>query len=184
MKKKEIWMAVVAGFIGGAFSNQIFQAMPAFASDVTRGRVLSVEKLLITDRNGTARVGFGVTEDGRVTMAVSDQKGRVRIGFGILADGNPSLDFYDLANKARMVVGLKDEAPFLVFNDKDEIHRILLRESAGGSPHLDFNDSRGNLRATMGWTPYGGVDKSTGQRAEASYALLNEGGKPIWQAPN
>jgi len=183
MKRKELLMAVMAGFLGGALSGPFFQAIPAFASDLTRGRVLSVEKLLITDNNGTARVGLGVTDDGRVTMAISDQKGQVRIGFGILADGNPSLDFYDANNKARMVVGLKDQAPYLVFNDKDETHRILLRETPGGSPHLDFNDSTGKPRAMLGWMPYEGTNPPKTPKAETSLAFLDEGGKTVWQAP-
>jgi len=174
MRRKELYVAIFAGFIGGALSNQFFQAIPAFASDLTRGRVLSVQKLLITDSNGVARVGMGVTDDGRVTMAISDQKGQVRIGFGILNSGDPSLDFYDNNNKARMVVGLKDQAPFLVFDDAAGIHRVLLRETPGGSPHLDFNDSTGSPRATMGWI---------GEKADTSLAFLDGGGKRIWQAP-
>lgn len=177
MKKKELYMAVIAGFIGGVLSNQLLQAIPAFASDLTRGKILSVQKLFITDNNGVERVGMGVTDDGRVTMAISDQKGQVRIGFGILKDGSPSLDFYDDNNTPRMVVGLKDQAPYLIFDDKDRTHRLLLRETPGGSPHLDFNDSSGNPRATMGWTPYGGG------KTETSLAFLDEKGKPVWQAP-
>jgi hypothetical protein len=73
-----------------------------------------------------------------------------------------------------MVIGLKEQAPFMVFNDHSETHRILLRETPGGSPHLDFNDSTGNPRATMGWI---------GDKADTSLAFLDATGKRIWRAP-
>jgi len=70
--------------------------------------------------------------------------------------------------KARMVLGLKNESPFLVFNDDNEIHRVLLRQSPQGSPHLDFNDPKGKLQCTLG---------------DVVLAFFDEGKKVTWRAP-
>lgn len=183
MARKELVLAVMAGFLGGALSGPLLRARSALAETTHYEKVISAEKLVLTDKDGTARVGCGVGEDGRVTIAVSDKNGKVRIGFGVLADGSPSLDFYDLNNKPRMVLGLKDESPFLVFNDNNEIHRILLRQSPKGSPHLDFNDADGKLRAVFGSMLFS-TDKGPVETAESSLVLLNTKGEVLSKIPN
>jgi len=178
MIKKEIFIALMAGMVGGVLSSQCFRAGTAFASEVPlQTRILSAEKLVLVDKNGKARLGCGVSDDGRMTLAISDKDGNVRIGFGVLPDGSPSLDFYDTNNKARMVLGLKDDSPFLVFNDNNEIHRILVRQSSKGVSHIDFNDERGKLRAAFG-------DAQIGSKIESSLVFFNPAGDLLWKAPN
>jgi len=180
MKKPEVFVGVIAGFLGGLLSVAVLKAKPAIAGEPTHyERIISAGKMVLVDKSGIARFGCSVSDDGRVTLAVSDQKGHVRIGFGVLADGSPSLDFYDGSNQARMVVGLKEDAPYLVFNDSKEIHRILMRQTPDGWPHIDINDAQGRRRAVLGSTPLGEHSSE-----ESSLVLFDSKGQLIWKAPS
>jgi hypothetical protein len=91
-----VLLALVAGFIGGVFSSQIFASRPLFTEKEPRQqKVVVAEKFRLVDETGMVRAALGLTRKGQPGLGMLDKRGLPRIVLGIGKNGQPSLVMWD-----------------------------------------------------------------------------------------
>lgn len=163
-------------------------------------------KLVVVDEQGTERaslddLGLRIADEQgkgqavigpdamllRTLLWIGDEQGRI-VEFNAMG-----VAFFDGRGKrrARVGVGLRDDAPHLVLFDAQENPRASLSLKGDGAPGLDLLDAQGKARAALGVLPDGvpglGLADAQGKvRAglrESSLVLFDKDGKVLWRAP-
>lgn len=89
-------LAMVAGFIGGVISSQIFAGQPIFTQKEPKlQKVVAAEKFRLVDHRGMVRAALGLTGEGQPGLGLLDRNGIPRVVLGIGRNGRPSLVMWD-----------------------------------------------------------------------------------------
>ena len=169
MKRRQYFLltllTLVAGFVGGALSSQIFMARTASAQlTQSHEKVISAEQFQLVDKEGKMRFVIGMSPQEQPVLGFTDENGKARIFLGLTS--------------------LEGETwPILKLRDADEQMRISI-SGGNGNPRISVLDKNGNSRAVIGCaalkTAAGG---SAEVKPESSISLFDEGGGIIWSAP-
>jgi hypothetical protein len=153
-----VW-AMVAGLVGGMAGSRILATDPVVAQEAAqRNRVLAVEKLVVTDKDGNARAQLAVSEE-----------------------GEPRLDLADKSGKPLAVLTLTKEGGAEVrLNGKDGAPRVRLAVLGKGEPRLDFTmEQDGRSLASFGLSPEGWPDlRLRSKEGNAGTTLMFVDGTP------
>ena len=88
---------VVAGIVGGALSNAVFQGRSAQGKGVAKE--VRAERFVMVDELGVTRAELGLLKDEQPGLALYDEAGSMRAMLGLEEDGRPVLEFYDEAGR-------------------------------------------------------------------------------------
>jgi hypothetical protein len=71
-------LGIVAGFVGGAMSHYLFEAIPVHAQALAQPAAeIRAQKFVLVDKGGVSRGAFGIETDGTAQIEVIDQKGKL-----------------------------------------------------------------------------------------------------------
>jgi len=91
-----VLLALLAGFIGGVISSQIFVGRPLFTQKEAKPqKVVVAEKFRLVDQTGMVRAALGITREDQPGLGLLDKNGIPRIVLGIGKHGRPSLVMWD-----------------------------------------------------------------------------------------
>lgn len=91
-----VLLALVAGFIGGVVSSQIFVSGSLFTQKEPKPqKVVVAEKFRLVDKTGIVRAALGLTGEGQPGLGMLDKRGVPRVVLGIGKNGRPSLVMWD-----------------------------------------------------------------------------------------
>lgn len=109
---------------------------------------LETERIVLRDNTGMMRGWIGTAENGS-HIIFYDSNGRQKAGFGVTKAFEPALAFFDPDQNQRLVMGMVDGWPAMIFRDAANQKRIALHAQEQGSS-LFFFDAREKRRAAMG----------------------------------
>lgn len=91
-----VLLALVAGFVGGVISSQIFVSRPIFPQKEPKPqKVVVAKKFRLVDERGVVRAALGLTAKGQPGLGLLDKKGIPRVVLGIGENSRPSLVMWD-----------------------------------------------------------------------------------------
>lgn len=153
-----VW-AMVAGLLGGLAGNRLFSNDTVVAQEAEpRGKVLTAEKLIVTDKDGKPRAQLAVSED-----------------------GEPRLDLAGKSGTPRATLALtKEDGAEVRLNGKDGGPRLRLAVTGKDAPRLDFTMERdGRALASLGLSPEGWPElRLKGKDGNAGVTLTFVDGTP------
>ena len=204
-----IIMAVIAGFLGGMLSNQIFQprAVYAEADDVLgerkqndKWKVIVAQEFRVVDKYGNKVGSFGIPPEMRYFKAMDSPRSeeeyqisqlalgkneRIRMragqGFGSIHLKNDEKANIQISTLFGASISLSHKADDMFSEKGGEIELVSL------TPHykyISLSDAEGNNRVVIGNTRT--VTKKTEvqyQHPASSIILFNENNRIIWEAP-
>jgi hypothetical protein len=204
-----IVMAVVAGFLGGMLSNQIFQprAVCAEADDVLgerkqndKWKVIVAQEFRVVDKYGNKVGSFGIPPDLRdfkaadspsseeayqISQLALGKNERIRMragqGFGSIHLKNDEKANIQISTLFGASISLSHKTDDMFSKKGGEIELVSLTPQY---KYISLNDAEGNNRVVIGNTKT--VTRKTGaqhQHPVSSMILFNENNKVIWEAP-
>lgn len=138
-------LALIGGLIGGSASSWLLGPRMVIAAPENgqHHKVLTAEKFVLVDAEGTVRATLGKT-----------------------AEKPTGLQVYDANGSRRALLGVTDEgSTYLYFYGKDRRPRVSLATFWKGSPAFELRDAKGRIRvrlvasvpSTMGGVSEGGI---------------------------
>ncbi len=114
-------MTIVAAFLGGTLSTQLFSGTAAMADgSAHEGTVIKAGKFLLVDKGGHEHGSLAIGPDGNPSLILYDVDHNVRFVAELMAKGNPRLFFSDQNGKIRSVIGTSaDGSPLLQLKDEN-----------------------------------------------------------------
>ncbi|HYV56632.1 MAG TPA: hypothetical protein VE911_03765 [Candidatus Nitrosopolaris sp.] len=84
-----------------------------------RGGPAEVEKLVLRDKNGVARIGLGLFEDGSPGLMLTDANRKGGVALSLAEDGSSAISFYDAEGRTRARLSMHPDGPALSFYNPD-----------------------------------------------------------------
>ena len=190
-----VLLTVVSGFIGGMFSNWLFER-PVVAQEtanvdwdairdegpkVTRDRkIIEAQEFRVVDKNGKECISL--TEiAGFPHIALFDENEKERISLVVRQRGT-GVTIRDKYEKVRISLAEFNDNPYIYIRDKYEKPRIRLGES-DGDPSIIILDAN-RERAVLGCTELETIKTgTTSKTSESSLTLFDKEGKVLWRVP-
>lgn len=154
-----IILALIAGFAGGVVGTRVAPADLVIAEETaSRSQIVTVQRLVITDRDGIPRAYLAVSETGEPSLDFVNQQGQSVASFGLTPG----------------------ESPELRLNAADGAPRMRLALLEKGEPRLDFTmEKDGKSLASLGLSAQGWPDlRLSGKDGKAATSLLFTDGEP------
>lgn len=156
-------VALIAGFVGGFISHQLFMDRPAFAEkQPMHQKVVRGEQFDLVDRSGKIRGSWNVSKD-----------------------GDPMLILFDNTGTPRFTLTVAREGACLSLNNKGGVPCANLLETKFGSV-LRFFDENGSMHVGLGMDTNEGPYLSLRDKSGLLKGLIDlcgEDGRPVWSAP-
>ncbi len=152
-------LALLAGLIGGMAGNRLLATDIVDAQEAApRPQVVTVQKLVVVDREGRARAELGVSEGGAPRLDLADREGRSIASVALTDEGG-----------AEFRLNAKDGSP-----------RARLALLGKGEPRLDFTmEQDGRSVASLGLSPDGWPDfRLSGKDGNARTSIMFVDGNP------
>ena len=109
---------------------------------------LETERIVLRDSTGIMRGLLGTAENG-THIIFYDSEGRQKAGFGVSKSFEPAMAFFDAEQNQRLVLGMVEGWPGMVFRDAANQRRVALQTQEQGAS-LFFFDAREKRRAAIG----------------------------------
>jgi hypothetical protein len=170
-------LALVAGFIGGLFSNRFLFLGPMDSqNDVNSKSVIVANEFHLVDEDGKDRWVLKLSGAGEPNITFINNNGWAPMAIGVNKEGFP---FFNMIQEPHQPGG-----PSFILMDGEMKNRAVLGLKEDGEPNITFLDNNGQVRAIFGSTdlknPFTGL---TEKRPGSSLVLFDEDGKIIWSAP-
>jgi hypothetical protein len=152
-------LALVAGLIGGVVGNQVLTTNPVVAQDAApRAQVVTVHKLIVTDKEGRARAQLAVSDGGEPRLDLTDKGGTSLVSLALTEEGGAELQL----------------------KGKDGSPRVRLARLGKGDARLDFTmEKDGRSVASVGLSPDGWADlRLNGREGSAATSIVFVDGNP------
>ena len=135
-----ILIVMVSGFMGGAFSDHIFNK-GAQANNKSSNAV-NARAFNLVDKNGKPRASLGFSEEGYPTLLFSNTSGKVVAYFGVGAESKPMIGFDDKQGKTRLTMALDndDGTPAIFFYDGFKKPKMGIAVGRNGEPGIILYD--------------------------------------------
>jgi hypothetical protein len=191
MNKKQsgllLMVSLLAGLLGGIFTNQFLVGTPVCAQKKVRPQnVVIAEEFRLVDKEGKILSTWGMYAGGP-GIVLFNKNGQFRAVFSLTSpEEGPVLTFADNKGNHRAIVGLGTERqPYVTLRDQAGKERISLSLDDEGDPYLALYDQAENERAILGTMDLTKL-KRTGsieKRAVSSLILLDKDGQITWKTP-
>ena len=191
MNKKQcgllLMISLLAGLVGGIFTNQFLVGTPVLAEKkVGPQNVVVAEEFRLVDKEGKILSTWGMYAGGP-GIVLFNKNGQFRAVFSLTSpEEGPVLTFADNKGNHRAIVGLGTERqPSVTLRDQAGKERISLSLDDDGDPYLAHYDQAENERAILG-TMDSMKLKRTGtieKRSVSSLVLLGKDGQITWKTP-
>jgi hypothetical protein len=138
-------LALAGGMLGGALTNRLAAALPAFAAEVP-AKSLAAQEILLVDAHGKTHASLHLNPEGMPVLQMYDLAGKNRLGVGFAKDGTVGMDLGDQKGVQRVLLGVSDDGvPTLRLYDDGARVRMLLGVDSQGNSALDFYEHDGKL---------------------------------------
>ncbi len=138
-------VALVGGIIGGAVTNRMAAAIPAFAADAP-AKSIAAQKIMLVDAGGNVRAVLHLNQKGLPMLQLFDDGGKLRIGLGFAHDGTVGIDLADRKGVERARLSVNTEGvPALRLFDAGARPRMLAGVDSQGYSALNFYDAEGKI---------------------------------------
>jgi len=91
----------------------------AVEQTLRRGGPAEVEKVVLRDKNGVARIGMGLFEDGSPGLMLTDANRKGGVALSLAEDGSSAISFYDAEGRTRARLSMHPDGPALSFYNAD-----------------------------------------------------------------
>ena len=162
-----VLIVMVSGFIGGAFSDHIFNR--GAQANNKSSKAITARAFNLVDKDGKPRASLGFSEEGYPTILFTNTSGKVVAYFGVGAESKPMIGFKDKEGKTRLIMSLDDDdgtsaiffcddfkkpkmglavgrngQPGIILYDKENVPRLALSVQ-DKSPRIAFMEGNKNL---------------------------------------
>ncbi len=152
-------LALVAGLVGGMAGSRLLTTDSVIAQEAQpHMQVVTVQKLIVTDKEGNPRAQLAVSEGGEPRLDLADKGGKPLASLALTGEGG---------------------AEFRL-NGKDGGPRVRMAILGKGEPRLDFTiENDGRSVTSLGLSPEGWPDlRLSGKEGSASASILFVNGNP------
>jgi hypothetical protein len=140
------WLVLAASIAGCSSTADQSRSPEASNPSVTTAvprQTITVEKLILVDKDGKERAELGVVPGG-AGLALTDTNGKARAAFVVTDDGSPGLTLFDGDGVARATIQLSSNGESgLSLYDKTGSHRLSAIVNTDGAAGLVFYDKSG-----------------------------------------
>jgi hypothetical protein len=155
MNKKQLGglmiIAMLAGLLGGALSNQILRGETVSAREGSQSaKIVEAEEFRLVTKDGQPRATLLLWNGDLPALTLADESCHNRVFLGVFNESQPALILNDKGCKQRASLDMQpDGLPSFTLRDKEDTPRARLRLLLDGSPVLTLMDENG----TVIWSP-------------------------------
>lgn len=196
-------LCILASFLGGIFSNQLFQTNSAFANKSKNLKIIEANEFRVVDTKGVVKATFGMREstsnqfvpslrlltkaygsDSGILIEASEYSSTVNM-YGENAE--ISMDVFSLPNgegtssikvESRPTLDLFAKKP----KEKDS-SRVEIKSGVGFPTKIEFFDKDNNHRAILGHVTLEERDTGVTKEYPTSLVFFDKKGITTWKAP-
>jgi hypothetical protein len=147
-----VLMALMAGLVGGMAGNRLLATDPVIAQEAApRAQVITVRKLIVTDKEGNPRAQLAVSDAGEPRLDLVDKGGTSLASLALTAEGGSEflLNSKDGSPRVRLALLSKGQPRLDFTMEKDGRSVASLGLSSEGWPDLHLSGKEGKAAATM-----------------------------------
>ena len=142
-----VLIVIISGFIGGAFSDHIFNR--GAQANNKSPKAITARAFNLVDKEGKPRASLGFSVEGHPILAFSNTSGKVVAYFGV-ANSQPMIGFEDQQGRMRLTIGLdQDGYPDIFFYDDIKKPKMGIAVGRNGQPGIILYDKENAPRMTL-----------------------------------
>jgi len=196
-------LCILASFLGGMFSNQLFQANNAFANKFNNLKIIEANEFRVVDAKGVVKATFGMRESNSNVFIPSLRILTKAYGSdsGILIESSEysslfnmygenaeiSMDVYSLPSgegTSSIKVESRPTLDILAKKPKErDSSRVEIKSGVGFPTKIEFFDKDNNQRAILGHVTLEEKDTGVTKEYPTSLVFFDKKGFTTWKAP-